>query len=67
VKEEPSQQDARPMGGALWRYGTQEEGFTNHSCIHTQAVLKQCTHVGRVQHSSTKNKAGTYKNMSKAS
>jgi hypothetical protein len=23
------------MGGALWRYGTQEEGCTNHSCIHS--------------------------------
>jgi hypothetical protein len=21
------------MGGALWRYGTQEEGYTNHSFI----------------------------------
>jgi hypothetical protein len=23
------------MGGALWRYGTQEEGCTNHSFIHS--------------------------------
>jgi hypothetical protein len=24
-----------PMGGTLWRYGTQEEGCTNHSFIHS--------------------------------
>jgi hypothetical protein len=35
VKEQPSQQDARPMGNAPWRYGTQEEGCTNHSFIHS--------------------------------
>jgi hypothetical protein len=25
------------MGGALWRYGTQEEGCTNQSFIHSNA------------------------------
>jgi hypothetical protein len=36
------------MGGALWRYGTQEEGCTNHSLIHSFTaplhVTKGCVH-----------------------
>jgi hypothetical protein len=32
------QNHARPMGGALWRYSTQEEGCTDHSFIQTLKI-----------------------------
>jgi hypothetical protein len=32
------------MGGALWRYGTQEEGYTNHSSIN-QSIIHSFNHV----------------------
>jgi hypothetical protein len=34
--------DARPMGGTLWRYGTQEEGCTNHSFIYSFDLCMCC-------------------------